>query len=60
VLLVLLRGLLPFSAGASGAKLLLMRGLPLREPVVHYGPFVMNTNEEINRALRDYQSGQFL
>jgi redox-sensitive bicupin YhaK (pirin superfamily) len=38
---------------------LLLRGRPLREPVVHYGPFVMNTREEIEEALRDYQSGRF-
>ena len=50
---------LAFTAGESGANLLLMRGLPLREPVVHYGPFVMNTNKEIESTLRDYQSGRF-
>ena len=50
---------LVFSAGTSGVKLLLMRGQPLREPVVHYGPFVMNSNEEIERTLSDFQSGQF-
>ncbi|HWI13650.1 MAG TPA: pirin-like C-terminal cupin domain-containing protein, partial [Burkholderiales bacterium] len=32
---------------------------PLREPVVQYGPFVMNTREEIEQAIRDYQSGEF-
>jgi redox-sensitive bicupin YhaK (pirin superfamily) len=45
------------SAGANGARFLLLAGRPLHEPVVQYGPFVMNTREEIEQALRDYQSG---
>jgi hypothetical protein len=32
---------------------------PLREPVTQYGPFVMNTVEEIEQAIADYQSGAF-
>lgn len=51
---------LALPAGDEGARLLLMRGTPLAEPVAHYGPFVMNTPEEIEQALRDYQSGNFL
>jgi len=39
-------------------SLLLIAGVPLREPVVQYGPFVMNTREEIEQAIRDYQSGE--
>ena len=50
---------LALTAGESGTNLLLMRGRPLGEPVVHYGPFVMNTNKEIENTLGDYQSGQF-
>lgn len=50
---------LELAADTSGAGILLMRGRPLREPVAHYGPFVMNTVEEIERTLRDYQAGQF-
>ena len=46
-------------AGAKGARVLLLAGMPLREPVVQYGPFVMNTREEIEQAIADYQSGSF-
>ncbi|GAB3324122.1 pirin family protein [Haliea atlantica] len=46
-------------AGKTGANLLFLRGRPLREPVAHYGPFVMNTAEEIEQAIRDYQAGEF-
>jgi quercetin 2,3-dioxygenase len=44
-------------AGSGGARVLLLAGKPLREPVVQYGPFVMNTREEIEQAIADYQSG---
>ena len=46
-------------AGEGGARLLLIAGKPLHEPVVQYGPFVMNTREQIEQALADYQSGNF-
>ena len=36
---------------------MLLAGRPLLEPIVQYGPFVMNTREEIEQAMRDYQSG---
>lgn len=42
---------------AGGARLMLLAGRPLREPIVQYGPFVMNTREEIDQALRDYRDG---
>ena len=40
-------------------RLVLFAGEPLREPVVAHGPFVMNTEEEIRQAYRDYQEGKF-
>lgn len=45
-------------AGDSGARMLLLAGRPIGEPVVQYGPFVMNTREQIEQAIADYQSGQ--
>ena len=41
------------------SRLLLIAGRPLREPIVQYGPFVMNTKQEIYQAVTDFQSGQF-
>ena len=48
------------TASSEGASCLLFSGQPLREPVVQYGPFVMNTREEIETALNEYQLGTFL
>ncbi len=46
-------------AGGDGARLLLVAGRPLREPVVRHGPFVMNTRQEVMQAFVDYQEGRF-
>jgi len=43
----------------AATRALLIAGKPLREPIVQYGPFVMNTNDEILQAVRDFQSGDF-
>ena len=45
-------------AGADGARFLVLAAKPIKEPVVQYGPFVMNTRQEIEQAIRDYQSGE--
>ncbi len=46
-------------AGGAGARAILVAGAPLREPVARYGPFVMNTKQEIMQAFVDYQEGKF-
>lgn len=43
----------------SDTRFLLLSGEPLREPIVGYGPFVMNTQAQIQQALADYQTGKF-
>jgi redox-sensitive bicupin YhaK (pirin superfamily) len=47
------------TADADGARFILLAARPLREPIAQYGPFVMNTSEEIEQAIVDYQSGKF-
>lgn len=46
-------------ANTSGARLILVAGRPLREPVARHGPFVMNTRQELMQAFVDYQEGRF-
>jgi hypothetical protein len=41
------------------ARALLIAGAPLNEPIVQYGPFVMNSREEIFQAVQDFQAGKF-
>jgi hypothetical protein len=48
------------AAGEAGARFILVAGRPLGEPVVQYGPFVMNTREEIEQAFADYRDGQLV
>ncbi len=45
------------TADNGAARFLLLAGKPIKEPVVQYGPFVMNTREEVEQAVRDYQAG---
>jgi len=48
-----------FTAGEGGLRAILVAGRPLREPVARYGPFVMNTKEQIMQAFVDFQEGRF-
>ena len=47
-------------AGPEGARFILVAGKPIGEPVVQYGPFVMNTRQEIEQAFADYQAGKLV
>jgi redox-sensitive bicupin YhaK (pirin superfamily) len=51
--------LLRLRAGSKGARLIVVAGRPLREPVMRHGPFVMNTKQELMQAFVDYQEGRF-
>ena len=49
-----------FLAGEQGARFVVISGKPINESIVQYGPFVMNTREEIDQAMRDFQSNNFV
>ncbi|MCP4294199.1 MAG: pirin family protein, partial [Proteobacteria bacterium] len=49
-----------FHAGEEGARFIVVSGLPINEPISRYGPFVMNTRDEINQAMSDFQSNNFV
>ena len=51
--------LLQLRAGNQAARLILVAGRPLREPVMRHGPFVMNTKQELMQAFVDFQEGRF-
>jgi redox-sensitive bicupin YhaK (pirin superfamily) len=53
-------GTVEVKAGAAGARFILVAGKPIGEPVVQYGPFVMNTREEIEQAMADYRDGKLV
>jgi quercetin 2,3-dioxygenase len=50
---------LVLESGEEEARILVLQGKPIGEPVIQYGPFVMNTKEEINQAFEDYHQTQF-
>ncbi|MFN9956347.1 MAG: pirin-like C-terminal cupin domain-containing protein, partial [bacterium] len=49
---------LKIEAGADEARILVLQGKPINEPVIQYGPFVMNTEEQIRQCISDYQNGK--
>jgi len=51
-------GSVTVTAGERECEVLLLGGEPLNEPIARYGPFVMNTREEIIRAFEDYEAGR--
>ena len=47
-------------SATTGFRALLFAGVPILEPMVAYGPFVMSTREEIVQAFEDYQAGRLV
>ena len=52
-------GQLQLAGGEQPVRLLVVAGRPLEEPVTRYGPFVMNTPEQIHQAIADFRAGKF-
>ncbi|MFA9460078.1 pirin family protein [Thiohalorhabdus sp. Cl-TMA] len=53
-------GAVTVNAGPEGARLLLVAGRPIGEPIAQYGPFVMTNREELEQAFRDYRDGNLV
>lgn len=53
------RGTVSVQSGSEAFEALFLAGLPIGEPVARYGPFVMNTMDEIQQAAQDFQNGRF-
>lgn len=51
---------LALTAGAGGARFILVSGRPIGEPIVQYGPFVMNSRDEVEQAFADYRDGRLV
>ena len=52
-------GAVSITSGDEEVKILLLSGVPIAEPVVGYGPFVMNTEDEIRQTIQDFKQGRF-
>lgn len=48
-----------FTASGGPARVLVLAGAPLNEPIAQYGPFVMNRQDELHQAMQDYRDGKF-
>jgi redox-sensitive bicupin YhaK (pirin superfamily) len=51
---------LKVKSDGAGAQFIVLAALPLHEPIVQHGPFVMNTHAEIEQAIDDYQNNRFV